>query len=83
MGGNIEFGMTSKFELDKFAIAPTAEQFERCRKDDLLVIADFYNIAVPRCAIKREIKETLHKELVKQKSSLVPLWLRVLRQLLG
>ncbi len=67
VGRNIEFGMTSKFELDKFAITPTEEQFERCRKDDLLVIADFYNIAVPQSALKMEIKETLHKELVKQK----------------
>ncbi len=66
-GGNIEIGMTSKFELDKFAIAPTEKQFEQCRKDDLLLIADFYDIAVPRSALKREIKEALHTELVKQK----------------
>ncbi len=59
--------MTSKFELDKFAIAPTEKQFEQCRKDDLLLIADFYDIAVPRSALKREIKEALHTELVKQK----------------
>ncbi len=58
--------MASKFELDKFAIAPTVEQFEQCRKDDLL-IADFYNIAVRRYALKREIREALHTELVKQK----------------
>ncbi len=68
VGGNIEFGMTSKFELDKFAIAEkTEEQFEKCCKDDLLLIAGFYNIAVPRSALKREIKEALHTELVKQK----------------
>ncbi len=59
--------MTSKFELDKFAIAPTKEQLEQCLKDDLLLFADFYNIAVPRSALKREIKEALHTELVKQK----------------
>ncbi len=67
VGGNIEFGMTSKFELDKFAITPTEEQFEKCRKDDLLLIADFYDIVIPRSALKREIKEALHTELVKQK----------------
>lgn len=43
------------------------EQFEQCRKDDLLLIADFYNIAVRRYALKREIREALHTELVKQK----------------
>ncbi len=67
VGGNIRIGMASKFELDKFAIAPTVEQFEQCRKDDLLLIADFYNIAVRRYALKREIREALHTELVKQK----------------
>ncbi len=36
-------------------------------EDDLLLIADFYDIAVPRSALKREIKEALHTELVKQK----------------
>ncbi len=59
--------MTSKFELDKFAVAPTEKQLEQCRKDDLLLIADFYDIAVSRSALKREIKEALHTELVKQK----------------
>lgn len=66
-GGNIEIGMSSKFELDKFVVAPTEEQFEQCRKDDLVLIADFYNIELPRSALKREIKEILHTELVKQK----------------
>ncbi|KAL0153990.1 hypothetical protein M9458_050705, partial [Cirrhinus mrigala] len=59
--------MSSKFELDKFVVAPTEEQFEQCRKDDLMLIADFYNIELPRSALKREIKEILHTELVKQK----------------
>ncbi len=30
--------MTSKLELDKFAITPTEEQFEKCRRDNLLLI---------------------------------------------
>ncbi len=68
VGGNIEFGMTSKFELDKFAITPTEEQFEKCHRDNLLLIADFYDIVIPRSALKIEIKEALHTELVKQKA---------------
>ncbi|KAI2645228.1 Retrovirus-related Pol polyprotein [Labeo rohita] len=59
--------MSSKFELEKFTIAPTHEQFEKCRKDDLLLIADFFDIVVPCTALKREIKEVLHRELVKQR----------------
>lgn len=65
--GNIEIGMTSKFELEKFAITPTEEKFEKCRKDDLLLIADFSDIVVPGNALKREVKEALHTELVKQR----------------
>ncbi len=64
--GGITVIMSSKFELDKFMIAPTVGQFEKCRKDDLLVIADFYDIVVPRNALKREIKEALRMELEKK-----------------
>ncbi len=66
-GGSRGFTMMLKFELEKFTIAPTEEQFEKCRKDDLLLIADFFDINVPRNALKRDIKEALHKELVKQR----------------
>lgn len=33
-GGVTVISMSSKFELDKFTIAPTVEQLEKCRKDD-------------------------------------------------
>ncbi len=33
----------------------------------MLLIADFYDIVIPRSALKIEIKEALHTELVKQK----------------
>lgn len=42
-------------------------KFEKCRKNDLLLIADFFEIVVPRNVLKREIKEALHTELVKQR----------------
>ncbi len=35
--------MSSKFELEKFAIQPTAEQLDICRKDDLFSIASNYS----------------------------------------
>ncbi|XP_073727443.1 uncharacterized protein [Misgurnus anguillicaudatus] len=59
--------MATKFELDRFAIEPTQEQFDACRKDDLLLIANFFDIAVPRGALKRDVKKVLYTELVKQK----------------
>ncbi len=56
--------MSSKFELEKFAIQPTAEQLDICRKDDLFSIADLYQITVPRGAVKRVIKDVIYKHLV-------------------
>ncbi len=56
--------MSSKFELEKFAIQPTAGQLDICRKDDLFSIANLYQITVPRGAVKREIKDVIYKHLV-------------------
>ncbi|KAL1256543.1 hypothetical protein QQF64_012088 [Cirrhinus molitorella] len=54
--------MSSKFELEKFAIQPTTEQLDVCRKDDLFSIA--YQITVSCGAFKRNIKEAVYKHLV-------------------
>ncbi len=54
-----EIGMSSKFELEKFAIQPTAGQLDICRKDDLFSIANLYQITVPRGVVKREIKDVI------------------------
>ncbi len=59
-----EFGMSSKFELEKFAIQPIAGQLDICRKDDLFSIANLYQITVPRGVVKREIKDVIYKHLV-------------------
>ncbi len=56
--------MSSKFELEKFAIQPTAEQLDICRNDDLFSIANLYQITVPRGAVKHEIKDVIYKHLV-------------------
>ncbi|XP_058643195.1 uncharacterized protein LOC131547005 [Onychostoma macrolepis] len=59
-----EFEMSSKFELEKFAIQPSVEQLDICRKDDLFSIAELYQIKVLRGAVKRELKEVIYKHLV-------------------
>lgn len=51
------------FDLDTFVSAPTVEQLDRCRKDDLLRIAAHYQIAVSRQQLKREIKSTVSQRL--------------------
>ncbi|XP_072563872.1 uncharacterized protein [Paramormyrops kingsleyae] len=56
----------AQFNLVAFTLYPTLEQFDECRKDDLLQIADFFNILVPAEASKRVVKKILLDELVQQ-----------------
>ncbi len=37
------------FDLISFTLCPTVEVFNKCRKDDLLQVADFFSIPVFRC----------------------------------
>lgn len=39
-GGNC--GSKMEFDLIKFTLSPTTEVFERCRKADLILIANFF-----------------------------------------
>ena len=38
--------MLAKFDLSVFVINPTWEQFDACRKADLLLVADFFSAVV-------------------------------------
>lgn len=58
--------MSMAFELVSFTLCPTVEVFDKCRKDDLLQVADFFNISVSRHVSKRLIKAELQKVLVEQ-----------------
>ncbi len=53
-----------EFDLISFTLHPTTEVFERSRKVDLLLIADFFNVSVPRDVAKGTIKQVLHDRLV-------------------
>ncbi len=55
-----------EFDLISFTLTPTIEVFNRCRKRDLLMIADFFNINVPREATKQVVKEELYDKLVNE-----------------
>lgn len=59
--------MSSKFDLEDFAIRPSAQQLEKCRKDDLFAVADLYQIRVSRSALKREVKEVVLKYMVENR----------------
>ncbi|KAL0172150.1 hypothetical protein M9458_032461, partial [Cirrhinus mrigala] len=53
-----------EFDLLKFSLSPTLDEFDRCRKKDLVVIAEFYNITVPKEQKKQVIKDELYGKLV-------------------
>lgn len=54
-----------EFDLTAFTLAPSIEVFNKCRKNDLLLIADFFEIDVSKKAAKRVIRKELLCELVK------------------
>lgn len=51
------------FDLETFVSAPTVEQLDKCRKDDLLCIAAHFQIAVLKQRLKKEIKSTVSQRL--------------------
>lgn len=53
-----------EFDLMSFTLYPTTVEFNKCRKADLLQIADFFNILVPREGSKQVVKEKLYRKLV-------------------
>lgn len=52
-----------EFDLLAFTLSPTTEVFHKCRKKDLILIAEFYNIEVPKDR-KHVIKDVLFEQLV-------------------
>lgn len=55
-----------EFDFISFTLSPSLEVFENCRKKDLLLIAEFFNIIVLREETKRVIKDILFKKLVEE-----------------
>lgn len=52
------------FDMDDFAQQPSVEKLERCRKADLLVVANLFNVDVPLHSKKAEIKQCFIEKLV-------------------
>ncbi len=64
MRGAKAFSVSMDFDLIEFSLNPTVEVYNRCRKKDLVLVADFFNISVPKSLLKQVIKEQLYDELV-------------------
>lgn len=54
----------SVFDLQSFIKEPSLDKFDKCRKDDLLKIADQYRISVVKQALKKTIKSVILQKLV-------------------
>ncbi|KAL4005472.1 hypothetical protein ACER0C_005185 [Sarotherodon galilaeus] len=48
-----------EFKLEDFTLSPTEEKLDRCKRDDLILIANFFDVTVPLNAKKKELKELL------------------------
>ncbi|KAK0145445.1 Retrovirus-related Pol polyprotein from transposon 297 [Merluccius polli] len=55
-----------EFALDEFMGSPSLKKIEKCRKADLLILANCYNVHVAYSARKAEIKHLLCAKLVEQ-----------------
>ncbi|XP_076859481.1 uncharacterized protein LOC143512733 [Brachyhypopomus gauderio] len=56
----------ASFDLSVFVLSPSYELLDRCRKVDLLSIADFFDVVIPRSATKRDIRKLLESSLVER-----------------
>ncbi len=59
-----------EFDFSAFTLSPSIEAFNRCKKKDLLLIADFFDIAVHKGVTKQVLKEKLFGKLVE--ASILP-----------
>lgn len=53
-----------EFDLTSFTLAPTFEVFNSCRKKDLILIADFFDIKIQKDVTKQVLKEDLYLKLI-------------------
>ncbi len=64
MGGAKAFSVIMDFDLVEFSLNPTIEVYIHCKKKDLFLVADFFNVNVLKEFTKQVIKEQLYDELV-------------------
>lgn len=62
----------SLFSLEVFLANPTIEQIDRCRKDDLILIANHFSITLSKQLLKRELKALIVGELAEQDILVLP-----------
>ena len=53
----------SLFDLESFLAGPSIGQLDRCRKDDLAQIADYFGLFYSRQTLKRDLKAIVVSKL--------------------
>lgn len=54
---------TMEFDLDKFAGNPTLQQLNKCKKIDLMLITNLFNVQTPLVVRKEELRRLIAKAL--------------------
>ncbi|CAJ1081954.1 hypothetical protein LDENG_00278960 [Xyrichtys novacula] len=54
------------FSLDDFMASPSFAQIEKCKKADLLIVANYFNVQIPYNVNKAELKQLLCAQLVEK-----------------
>lgn len=62
----------ASFDLQTFINKPGIEQIKKCRKDDLIAIANHFQIPIPKQSLKREIKSIVVSQLLELKILATP-----------
>ncbi len=53
-----------EFSIQDFKQSPTVEALNTCRKSDLILVADYYDIAISKADTKQAIRDVVQENLV-------------------
>lgn len=69
MGGEGIGDVIIEFDLTAFTLVPMVEVINTCRKKDLVLIADFFDIKIIKDSTKQVLKENLYEIFNETKQS--------------
>lgn len=60
------------FILERFLESPSLQEFDSCRKDDLVMIASHFEVSVNKQSLKKDIKSVVCNQLVELNVLVLP-----------
>lgn len=61
------------FDLRSFLDNPSWEVFDKCRRVDLMTLADHYSVSIPQSLVKAEVKRLVLNVLLEEQVLVLPL----------